>query len=163
MAMLTTCATTVLVYAIVVACQIIAIVSLWSTSFFSCPSVYSYQLERPFQNESLDHISTPQGLLTSLQAQAEVFIVIYKTPHALAPSPSQFFLQLPYSLPVHSPEVPGALASLLFLSHTSQAQDFDSDCCLYPGCMSHRLLQGQHPDIFQSLVKCSSLSIHLDS
>ena len=161
MAMLTMCTTTDLVYAIFIVCQIIAVVSLWSTSFFSCPSMYSYQLERLFLNESLDHISTPRGLLISLQAQAEVSTVIYKPPHALAPSPSQFFLQLPYSLPVHSHKVPGTLASLLFLSYTSQ--DLDSDCCLYPECMSYRPLQGQHPDTFQSLVKCSSLSIHLDS
>lgn len=41
MAMLTMCTTTDLVYAIVIVWQIIA-VSLWSTSFFSCPSMYSY-------------------------------------------------------------------------------------------------------------------------
>ena len=42
MAMLTMCTTTDLVYAIFIVCQIIAVVSLWSTSFFSCPSMYSY-------------------------------------------------------------------------------------------------------------------------
>lgn len=42
MAMLTMCITTNLVYALVIICQIIAVVSLWSTSFFSCPSMYSY-------------------------------------------------------------------------------------------------------------------------
>ena len=41
MAILTMGTTTILVYAIVIVCLIIATVSLWSTSFFSCPSMYS--------------------------------------------------------------------------------------------------------------------------
>lgn len=76
-------------------------------------SPYVFLLAREtLKNESLDHISTPQGLSSHFKRLAEVFAVRSTRPHMLQcllllSSFSSFF----YSLSVHSHEVPGTLAS----------------------------------------------------